>query len=239
VEDIQIKGVQTPIFIRLGDRGDPFENGGPEPPMGSLRNVVLRNITAEAASGITSSITGIPGFPVRNITLQNIDLTVPGGEGPVPDGYIVPENISSKPGFDMFGEYLPAYGLYIRHADSLILDHVCITTQNPDQRPEIHWEDTGNVKIIHCLITSVFSSLSFSATIFPNPVKQQLQISLKDSKTDHGNFVIADVLGTAKQSGSFSGKHFLIDVADLANGIYFLTVFDNGDPVAVGKFVKR
>ncbi|MDB5228815.1 MAG: hypothetical protein JWN78_3008 [Bacteroidota bacterium] len=238
VENINIKGVQTPIFIRLGDRGDPFETGGPRPAMGSLHHVIMRNITAETSGDIASSITGIPGFPVRDITLQNIALTVPGGKGPVPAGDTVPENINGKPGFDMFGNYLPAYGLFIRHADSVVLQNVCITTTHPDQRPEIYWEDTAHVEISPCIATAVFQQPVDLIGIYPNPVTETLHIYLKNEKTPHERFVISDVLGATKYLGNFTGNQLEINVADLNKGLYFLTVSGDGNPVVVGKFLK-
>jgi hypothetical protein len=239
VENIQIKGVQTPIFIRLGDRGDPFEPGGPRPPMGSMKNIILRNITAEAATGITSSITGIPGFPVKNITLQNIELTVPGGEGPVPVGYTVPENINSRPAFDMFGEYLPAYGLYIRHADSLVLDHVCVTVINQDERPEIHFEDTGRVEVTPCLVTSLVNNKTSGIKLFPNPASEMLQVELEGQNIQAGNYLVKDVLGRNQLSGTITGKDIQIDVSGLASGLYFINTYDTRSFSVSGMFLKR
>jgi len=239
VENIQIKGVQTPIFIRLGDRGEPFQEGGPRPPMGSLKNVVVRNITAEATSNITSSVTGIPGFPVRGITLQHIELTVPGGEGPVPDGYIVPENINSKPAFDMFGEYLPAYGLFIRHADSLIVENVCVTTKSPDLRPEWFWEDTSLVEALPCIISGIALPLSDIAIIYPNPAGDRLFFSLKKPGNKPGHYVITDVAGAKILVGKLSGSFGSIDVSKLPSGMYFFSWYDDMQKTATGKFIKQ
>jgi hypothetical protein len=235
VEDIIIKGVQTPIFIRLGDRNDPFENGGPQPLMGSLRKVILKNIIAEASGDIASSVTGIPGFPVVDVTLQNIDLKVPGGKDTVPPGYVVPENTSTKPGFDMFGDYLPAYGLYIRHADSITVQNVCVTATRADQRPEIHWEDTSNVQYSPCIATSIIERSIEEKKIFPNPVSAFLTVK---NYALHSHYVITNILGEIKMEGHFSEQQETINMANLPAGLYLLTL-QEGDAVASYKFVKE
>lgn len=238
VENITIKGVQTPVFIRLGDRSEPFEAGGPDPSTGFLQNVILRNITAEAASGVTGSITGIPGFPVKNILLQNIELTVPGGEGPVPDGYTVPENIGSKPAFDMFGEYLPAYGFYVRHADSLVFDRVCITTQDPDQRSAIHFEDTSRVQLTPCLITGIKQTSYLNVDVYPNPVSAELCVQLPLPFSD-GRYAVSDILGKIQLEGAFGGREFRAEMRHLSPGSYTMIIYDTQGRLMSTRVVKH
>ncbi len=52
----------------------------------------------------------------------------------------VPEQVDKYPEFSMFGE-LPAYGLYLRHVDGIILRNVRFTLAAPDFRPAIVMED--------------------------------------------------------------------------------------------------
>lgn len=140
VENVTIESVRTAIFIRLGNRANSLP-GEPDPEVGTLRNVTLRNITATVRSNITSSITGVPGHYAEDITLQNIQITFPGGEPQVPNGVIVPENEGDKPENFMFGEYLPAHGLFVRHVSNLVLEDVCFTWQSADLRPAIYYQD--------------------------------------------------------------------------------------------------
>ena len=128
VEDIIAVNTWNPIFIRLGHRG------GEAP--GTVRNVTIRNMFVDVPfsrpdinydmrgpafdffhNPIPSSITGIPGHCVQNVTLENIEIFCPGkaskGMAYVPLSRLdaVPEKIDDYPEFTMFGE-LPSYGLH-------------------------------------------------------------------------------------------------------------------------------
>ena len=117
VENITMDNVRTPVFVRLGHRGGNSPRTRQVEPRvpGTIEGVVVRNVKAER-SLFESSITGIPGHPVRNIALESIQLAYEGGGGAdliiddVPDEAV----IRRYPEASMFGR-LPAYGLYCRH----------------------------------------------------------------------------------------------------------------------------
>ncbi|MCX7048085.1 MAG: glycosyl hydrolase family 28 protein [Candidatus Sumerlaeota bacterium] len=75
VSNIEMVNVRAPIFIRLGNRGNGQPEGNKKP--GSLKNIVIENITARH-SLMESSITGIPGHDVENVTLRNIEIELEG-----------------------------------------------------------------------------------------------------------------------------------------------------------------
>jgi hypothetical protein len=139
VSDITMSGVRAPIFIRLGHRGGNSERTRQVEPRvpGSIEDVVIQRVKAERAS-IASSITGIPGHPVRNILLEDIELTYEGGGDPslviddVPDETV----IRSYPEAWMFGQ-LPAYGLYCRHAEDLVVRRAAMGWTAMDARPMV------------------------------------------------------------------------------------------------------
>jgi len=106
ISNISMTGVQTPIFIRLGSRSNPT---------GSLKNVMISNVTATSSSRMCSIISGVPGFYIENITLRDMIMTSPGGGTAENAARIVPENQTGYPENRMFGWSLPAYGLYVRH----------------------------------------------------------------------------------------------------------------------------
>src|SRR5690606_7213434 len=87
-----------------------------------------------------SSITGLPGQPVENVTLENIEIRYPGrgNEGlaymPLWRLDAVPERPADYPEFSMFGE-LPAWGFYVRHVDGVVFRNVRISIDAPDYRP--------------------------------------------------------------------------------------------------------
>jgi polygalacturonase len=146
-ENITMSNVRTPLFIRLGHRGGNSERTRQVEPRvpGSIDNVVIRNVTAEHAL-FESSITGIPGHPVRNVTLSDIRLTYEGGGEPDWVTEEVPDQtaIAKYPEAQMFGR-LPAYGFYVRHADGLKMSNISLRCVQKDARPALVCDDVSNV----------------------------------------------------------------------------------------------
>ena len=147
--NIAMTNVRTPIFIRLGHRGGNSEHTRQVEPRvpGTIENVVLRNITADGAL-FESSINGIPGHPVRNVTLADIRLEYEGGgeadwvTDDVPDKPM----IAKYPESQMFGR-LPAYGLFVRHADGLRMINVAFRCIREDARPALVCDDVNNIEL--------------------------------------------------------------------------------------------
>jgi len=108
---------------------------------GTIQNVVLRNITAKDCM-FESSITGIPGHSVQNVTLDNITLEYEGGgSGELVDGEVPDETlIKHYPEAQMFGR-LPAYGLFCRHVEGLHVNGLRVTYVRPDARPMLVLDD--------------------------------------------------------------------------------------------------
>ncbi len=118
VSNITMVNVRAPIFIRLGNRGRDMDTPVP----GTLRNVSISNVVASRAS-LACSITGIPGHPVRGVTLSNIRADFIGSNPLQPSHIPVKEEVARYPEALMF-EALPAYGLYCRHVEDLELSNV-------------------------------------------------------------------------------------------------------------------
>jgi polygalacturonase len=115
VSNIVMQDVYNPIFIHLGNRGRGSDTKGP----GSIKNVSISDIVA-VNSRFPSSVTGIPGSRVERVSLENIQITMAGGEQRPRTLGEVPDPPAKGPECDMFGP-LPAYGLYARHVDGLVL----------------------------------------------------------------------------------------------------------------------
>ncbi|HWR99655.1 MAG TPA: glycosyl hydrolase family 28 protein, partial [Prolixibacteraceae bacterium] len=79
ISNVIIEGTFTPIFIRLGNRARPYRDGQVISRVGKLQNVSISNVTVTGAKNLGCSITGIPGYPVENISLSNISITFEGG----------------------------------------------------------------------------------------------------------------------------------------------------------------
>jgi hypothetical protein len=162
VQNIKATNTGNAIFVRLGQQHR-------EP--GILRNVLIRNMKVEVPferpdyayelrgpelpffhNIFPSSITGLPGFPVQNLTLENIEITYPGrgnyayAHMPVSRLSEVPEQKKLYPEFSMFGE-LPAWGLYVRHVEGLILRNVIVKIKKPDYRPAMVFDDVKGLDL--------------------------------------------------------------------------------------------
>ena len=137
INNISMQDIQTPIFIRLGNR-----RGN-----GVLKNVTISNIVAENESLITSSITGIPGHYVENVTLRDITFTYTGGADEKDASIVVPEKISEYPENRMFGPVLPAYGLYVRHVKNLTIENIQCRVRKPDYRPAFIFDDVHDASL--------------------------------------------------------------------------------------------
>ena len=135
ISDIEIgPGIEVPIFVRLGRRNPPKAYGET-----FLRNVTISDVrmTAPAASRVASSITGVPGLNVENVMLRNVSLISPGGGTDQEAKESVREAESSYPSaVGTFKIPLPAYGLFVRHAQGVSIENFSCRLMSPDARPE-------------------------------------------------------------------------------------------------------
>jgi polygalacturonase len=140
VSNIAIDGVETPIFVRLGNRARPIAADMPKPGVGRVRNVALSGIVACHASKRGCSITGIPGHPIENVQLSNIQIATEGGGTRENANRKVPELENAYPDSTTF-KTLPSYGFFCRHVVGLKLRDIRLTAERPDLRPAIIAED--------------------------------------------------------------------------------------------------
>ena len=76
--------------------------------------------------------------------------------------------------------------------------------------------------------------------ISPNPVMNELRISSRLFLSDNYYVIITNVYGQVVHSHSATQQEQQgIDVSDLANGLYFLTVSSGVEAVYSGRFVKQ
>ncbi len=140
ISNIRIDGPNCPIFIRLGNRARPYFEGEKIDRTGVLQNVSISNVIATGANITGCSITGIPGYPVRNISLNHISIEFEGGGTNRDFSREIPEKEKSYPEADMF-DILPSYGFYIRHAENIQLSDIQLKTKETDLRPALMLSD--------------------------------------------------------------------------------------------------
>jgi len=140
IRNIYIAGVDVEIPVGKPDKGYPME--GPE--------VTFKHSVFPAA------IAGLPGHRIENVTLEDINISYPGGgvlagSADSPNNTdlrnsaaAIPENPSDYPEFSMFGD-LPVWGLYLRHVDNVRLKNVRMKTRTPDGRPILLQDDAHQI----------------------------------------------------------------------------------------------
>jgi polygalacturonase len=135
VADITMDGVAVPISMRLGARLKTFRAGDTPKPPGLLRDITIKNVRATGAREIGLLINGIPGHPVENLMLKNIEVELPGGGSLADAGVQFLEKEAAYPEFNMFSKIMPTYGIYVRHVRGITFKNVRTTVKNPDARP--------------------------------------------------------------------------------------------------------
>ena len=146
IANIVMRGVEVPLFLRLGDRARPFRQGLPPIPVGSFRDVVINNIVATDAGRTGCSITGLTNALIANVSLSNIQLGFEGGGAAELAGKKVAELPKAYPEAAMFGA-LPAYGLYCRHVKGLRLSNIQLRAGSADLRHAMAFDDVENLAI--------------------------------------------------------------------------------------------
>ncbi|GBD92032.1 exo-poly-alpha-D-galacturonosidase precursor [bacterium BMS3Abin04] len=144
INNIRIDGPQVPIYLRLGNRGRTIRKGIGKPGVGIFRNVSINNVIATNTGQFGCSITGLPGYPIENISLSNIQITFIGGITKKVNANI-PELEKHYPESDMFG-ILPSYGFFIRHVKNITFSNVELRLENKDIRPANIFKDIDGLK---------------------------------------------------------------------------------------------
>ena len=165
IENIVVDGVRSintgnVIFLRIGDRWSK----GKKP---FMRNITISNVYAEVPIGkpdagynyegpvedlprniSPASIIGLPDYKIQNVKLKNIEIVYPGAGNPLyakrgvtpAELDSIPEMAAAYPEFSQFKE-LPAWGMYIRHAEGIEFENVTFTALKKDYRPSIVIDD--------------------------------------------------------------------------------------------------
>jgi polygalacturonase len=145
LENVVITGIcmqrtRTPIFLRLGARIPPRAGGSTY-----LRGVMISDVYATEAV-LTSSITGLPGMPVEDVTLSNIHIETQEPGKLEWTQREIPEVPREYPEARMFGR-LPAYGMYVRHARGIRMRDVVFKSSATEQRPAVVCDDVASLEI--------------------------------------------------------------------------------------------
>lgn len=163
IKGIRIANVKADIPLFKPDQGYPLE--GPPDHLRPGEDKMPKRPSSFHIYGhpylpynlIPASITGIPGYPVQDVTLENIEISY-GGRADKTIAHIplnalasVPENEAGYPEFSMFGE-LPSWGFYVRHAEGITFRNVTLRYVAHDFRPALIFDDARQVELTNVSI---------------------------------------------------------------------------------------
>jgi polygalacturonase len=188
------------LFLRLGQR---------HAPPGELRHVYIGDVKAEIPAGkpdqgyeeegpVTSfphnvfpaSIAGLPGHPIQDVTLENIDITYAGKSSkdiaffPIDSLIHIPEAEANYPEFSMFGE-LPVSGFYVRHATGLHWKNVHLHYKAYDFRPSCLFDDVTGLTLSDVSINHPTGLPVILFNKVPDPVLNNIQLAVPLDKGIH------------------------------------------------------
>ncbi len=169
IEHVRATNTANAIFLRLGGRNQSDAGG-------QVENVIIRDVEAEVPAGkadaaygevsglsknlphsiCPASIVGLPGHPVQNILLEDIEISYPGGgSAAITRNSLkkVPENPTKYPDFWMFRD-LPAWGFYVRHAEGIHFRNVRLSFEHPDSRPALVFDDVSDLGLEKTVVAS-------------------------------------------------------------------------------------
>jgi polygalacturonase len=131
----------APLFLRLGDRRRGPEGTG----IGSIRDVQISEVDARGIDHrFPAALAGLPGHPIRNVVLRDVHLAYAGGGSRLDAERRPAELADAYPEPSMFG-VLPSWALWARHVDGLTLDRFTATTEKPDARPPLLFDDVARL----------------------------------------------------------------------------------------------
>ncbi len=158
LKGVHIRNVKADVPLYKPDQGYPIE-GPPDHLNPGFDRMPIRPSNYHIYGHpylpynlIPSSITGLPGYPVQDVILENIEITYGGRSNksiahiPLNEIGTVPEKRAGYPEFSMFGE-LPSWGLYLRHAEGITLNNVTLRYRETDFRPAVVMDDVKNSSV--------------------------------------------------------------------------------------------
>lgn len=169
MEGINIDGIimyntTAPIYVRLGNRARKYADFAATPGRGVMRNINISNIVAYGSGNLTSSITGVPGSCIENISLNNIQLYNQGGVAEADyfkTAAEVPELEKGYPQPDFWGKCLPASALFIRHAKNVMINNMNIAPDTIDPRSPIVADDVDGLRVKNVISSEKFTAKKF------------------------------------------------------------------------------
>jgi polygalacturonase len=142
VSNLTMRGiVNAPLFLRLGKR----MRGPAGRPIGTMRRILIRNVSSSGANLLPSVLAGLAGHPIEDVQLSDLFLHHVGGAPAEMAAIAPPENELGYPEATMFGD-LPACGMFLRHMRNLDVSNVEVRVEAPDPRAAFWLDDVVDAR---------------------------------------------------------------------------------------------
>lgn len=164
VDSLYATNTGNPIFLVVGERRKGRRS--------HMENITIRNVKADVPAGKPDlgvdfegptnernprnvspcEIMGMADNKILNVTLENIDITFPGGGNPhfAKVGLDEIDKVKDLPkAYPEFSQYkeMPAWGFFMRHADGVTMKNVKLTAKKSDYRVAIVADDVQNLSL--------------------------------------------------------------------------------------------
>ncbi|MFI6560436.1 glycosyl hydrolase family 28 protein [Streptomyces sp. NPDC050534] len=139
--DITMTNVHSPIMQKIGTR----KRCGNRPGVGSISGITYDNITATGSSpSFSPTLWGENGHRIKGVTFNNVDITVPGGNGTLSTG--VPSNDPNDYNPKAIGTR-PSYGWYLHNADDVQFTDSSVKFAVDDGRPALLANAASDIRL--------------------------------------------------------------------------------------------
>jgi len=148
LEDVSISNItmrdifNSAIFLRLASR----MRGPDSARIGELRRVIISHIVAYNVNGAIM-ISGIKDHDIKDVEIKDSKFYFSGNGTDEQAKRDVPELEKGYPEPGSFG-ILPAYGIYVRHANNIKLEDIELQLINNDQRPAISMDNVTIASLV-------------------------------------------------------------------------------------------
>lgn len=152
--NLVMENVPRPVFMTFCQQRACVDAPMELAPMKAMKNFIFQNMIIDNSALDKNSaffLTGLPGHFIEDVLISNVQFIVSGG-GTKADaaGKIkeyTPEVLGEWwPEFYLVGT-LPAYGLYARHLNGLVVDNFFVKTLTDDARPALKFDNVSNLEL--------------------------------------------------------------------------------------------
>jgi len=165
IEDVSITNLTMrdilgpPIFVRLGSR----MRGPAGASVGTIRRLLISNVSCQNAASppICSILTGIPGYSIEDVKLNDVSVLHSGGGTKSDASLQLPEKEKDYPEPTMFGT-TPAHAFFLRHVKGIEMSGIRVNCTNPDARPAFALYDVHDADFRHVRMPATQGVPSFS-----------------------------------------------------------------------------